>query len=115
VRNLTGLDPEHGWLAVGERLEPGQRIMFCRRDAAAAESDLRRMLDGLGRRLDGAPRAALYHSCVGRGPNLFDGDSRELRIIRDVLGPVPLVGFFGNGEISHDRVYGYTGVLTLFL
>ena len=115
VRNLTGLDPEHGWLAVGERLEPGQRIMFCRRDAAAAESDLRRMLDGLDRRLESAPRAALYHSCVGRGPNLFDGESRELRIIRDVLGPVPLVGFFGNGEISHDRVYGYTGVLTLFL
>ena len=28
---------------------------------------------------------------------------------------VPLVGFFCNGEISHDRLYGYTGVLSLFL
>jgi small ligand-binding sensory domain FIST len=27
---------------------------------------------------------------------------------------LPLVGFFCNGEISHDRLYGYTGVLTLF-
>ena len=26
----------------------------------------------------------------------------------------PLVGFFCNGEISRDRLYGYTGVLTLF-
>jgi small ligand-binding sensory domain FIST len=25
------------------------------------------------------------------------------------------VGFFCNGEISHNRLYGYTGVLTLFL
>ena len=29
--------------------------------------------------------------------------------------PQFLAGFFGNGEISHDRVYSYTGVLTLFL
>jgi len=27
---------------------------------------------------------------------------------------VPLVGFYANGEISHDRIYGYTGVLALF-
>jgi small ligand-binding sensory domain FIST len=26
---------------------------------------------------------------------------------------VPLAGFFANGEISHNRLYGYTGVLTL--
>jgi hypothetical protein len=25
------------------------------------------------------------------------------------------VGFFGNGEICHNRLYGYTGVLTLFV
>jgi hypothetical protein len=25
------------------------------------------------------------------------------------------VGFYANGEISQDRLYGYTGVLTLFL
>jgi small ligand-binding sensory domain FIST len=24
------------------------------------------------------------------------------------------VGFFANGEISRNRLYGYTGVLTLF-
>jgi small ligand-binding sensory domain FIST len=24
------------------------------------------------------------------------------------------VGFFANGEISHNRLYGFTGVLTLF-
>ena len=36
-------------------------------------------------------------------------------MIQDSLGDVPLVGFFGNGEISHNRVYAYTGVLTLFI
>jgi small ligand-binding sensory domain FIST len=25
-----------------------------------------------------------------------------------------LIGFFANGEISHRRLYGYTGVLSVF-
>jgi hypothetical protein len=31
------------------------------------------------------------------------------------LGPVPLAGFFTNGEIFRDRLYSCSGVLTLFL
>jgi small ligand-binding sensory domain FIST len=53
--------------------------------------------------------------CLGRGESLFGPDSAELRIIREGLGDFPLVGFFDNGEIPHDKIYGYTGVLTLFL
>ena len=48
-------------------------------------------------------------------PNLFGRKSEELGLIRDALGEFPLVGFFCNGEISHNRLYGYTGVLTLFV
>jgi small ligand-binding sensory domain FIST len=37
-----------------------------------------------------------------------------LQIVRHALGDVPLVGFFAGGEIAHHRLYGYTGVLTVF-
>ena len=46
---------------------------------------------------------------------LHDLDTAKQEAIRDTLGDFPLVGFFCNGEISHNRLYGYTGVLTLFL
>ena len=46
---------------------------------------------------------------------MFGPNSAELRTIEEVLGPVPLAGFFTNGEIFHNRLYTYTGVLTLFL
>jgi small ligand-binding sensory domain FIST len=36
-------------------------------------------------------------------------------MIREVIGDVPVIGFFGNGEISNGRLYTYTGVLSLFL
>ena len=32
----------------------------------------------------------------------------------ELLGDVPLVGFFAGGEIAHHHLYGYTGVLTVF-
>ena len=59
-------------------------------------------------------RGGLYFTCLARGPNQFGDDSEELKLIAEELGSFPLAGFFGNGEISHDRLYGYTGVLTVF-
>jgi small ligand-binding sensory domain FIST len=115
VRNLVGIDLERGWVAVGDEVETGDRILFVRRDRAAAEEDLVRMIQRLKRSTSGAPKAGLYFSCVARGPNMFGPDSAELNILRRELGDFPLVGMFCNGEISNNRLYGYTGVLTLFL
>jgi small ligand-binding sensory domain FIST len=114
VRNLVGIDPRHKLIAIGGPVEPGMPILFCRRDGAAAHEDLLRMLDSIGRDLDAPPKGGLYFSCLGRGEHMFGRRSAELGIVRDRLGEFPLVGFFCNGEISHDRLYGYTGVLTLF-
>lgn len=114
VRNLVGIDARRGLVAIGAPVEPGMRLMFCRRDADAAREDLERMLDALAGELDGAPKGGLYYSCLGRGEHMFGERSAELGIVRARLGDFPLVGFFCNGEISHDRLYGYTGVLTLF-
>ncbi len=116
VRNLIGIDTGGKRLAIGDLVHPGQKIQFCRRDGHTAWEDMQRMLDGLKTRLRGArPRAGLYYSCLGRGEDLFGGDSAEVKMIHAALGEFPLVGFFANGEIFNQRLYGYTGVLTLFL
>jgi len=115
VRNLVGIDPERNWLAVGGDVETGDRLLFVRRDPAAAAEDLSRMVDELASRLPGPARGGLYFSCVARGPSLFGDEGHEMEIIGQSLGDVPLVGFFGQGEISNNRLYGYTGVLALFL
>lgn len=115
VRNLMGIDPENGLVAIGDVVARGDRVMFCRRDGGTAEEDLRRMLDRLSRRAAGGIRGGLYYSCIARGPNQFGPGNRELGMIADTLGDFPIAGMFANGEINHDRLYGYTGVLTLFL
>jgi small ligand-binding sensory domain FIST len=116
VRNLLGIDLQQGAIAIAAEVRRGDGILFVKRDGGSARKDLHRMLLDLDARRRGRPiRGALYHVCIARGPNLFGPDSRELKMIEDVLGPVPLAGFFANGEIFHDRLYTYTGVLTLFL
>ncbi len=114
VRNLIGIDPMRRWLAVGEYIASGERLMFVRRDPASARTDLEAMLRSLARRLDAPPRGSVYFSCVARGENMFGRPGEELAIIRRELGPLPLVGFACGGEICNGRVYGYTGVLAVF-
>jgi small ligand-binding sensory domain FIST len=138
VRHLIGLDPSRKGIAIADTPEVGMTLAFCERHAAAARADLMRVCAEIREELEpqevtaevaqalGASEAesaphlargvagAIYVSCTGRGGPHFGGPSAELQIIRRALGDVPLVGFFANGEIARNHVYGYTGVLTVF-
>jgi small ligand-binding sensory domain FIST len=114
VRNLMAIDAGRGWLVLGAEVATGDSILFCRRDPESARRDMNRMVRQLAGRLSGPPKAGVYVSCVARGAALFGDAGVETGIIRETLGEFPLIGFFANGEISRDRLYGHTGVLTLF-
>jgi small ligand-binding sensory domain FIST len=114
VRNLLAIDPGRGWLVLGAEIAAGDPILFCRRDPESARRDMTRMVRQLAGRLGGPPKAGIYVSCVARGATLFGEAGVEPALIRETLGDFPLIGFFANGEISRDRLYGHTGVLTLF-
>ena len=114
VRNLMAIDPSRGWLVLGAEVAPGDQILFCRRDPESARRDMVRMVSQLAGRLNATPKAGIYVSCVARGAALFGEPGVETALIREGLGEFPLIGFFANGEISRDRLYGHTGVLTLF-
>ena len=122
VRHIVGLDGQRHGVALAEPVASGMRLAFCQRNMPAARADLMRICAEIREELAPADSAqtvriagALYVSCSGRGGPHFGGDSAELRIVQHALGDVPLVGFFAGGEIAHARIYGYTGVLTVFL
>ncbi len=115
VRQLIGVDENAKIIAIGDIIDDNQELIFCRRDGNSALEDMQRMLLQMKTRLKKPPRGALYISCLGRGREQFGSNSEEVRLIHSVLGDFPLVGFFANGEIHKNRLYGFTGVLTLFL
>lgn len=123
VRNIMAIDPDTGMIASSEPVDDGQKIMFVYRDDETVRSDLSATLVSLRNRVlhdtgGFAPKAALYVSCIARAGVVFGAEEQpggEMQLLRDVLGDIPIAGFYANGEISNNRLYGYTGVLTLFL
>ena len=114
VRNIMGFDENEKIIAVGDYIYEGSKFMFCRRDGNSAREDMLRMLATMKSRMHAQPRGGVYYTCLGRGRYQFGENSEELKLIQEELGDFPLVGFFANGEIFHNRLYGYTGVLTIF-
>jgi small ligand-binding sensory domain FIST len=139
VRHIIGLDPARRGIAVADQVEAGTQLVFCQRNVQAARADLTRICAEIREELEPQEQAletahalqasaleavphperriagAVYVSCTGRGGPHFGGSSAELQLVRRALGDVPLVGFFAAGEIAHGRLYGYTGVLTVFI
>jgi len=115
IRQLAGVDQENKLIVINDHLENGQDIIFCRRDSNSAIDDMQRMLLQLKSRLEQPIKGGIYISCTGRGHNQFGTNSEEVKLIHSVLGDFPLAGFFANGEIHKNMLYGFTGVLTLFV
>jgi small ligand-binding sensory domain FIST len=115
IRQLVGIDPDSKLVAIGDYLQHNDEIIFCKRDGSSALEDMEHMLLKLKKRCGSAIKGGVYVSCLGRGREQFGDHSEEARFIQTVLGDFPLVGFFANGEIHKSALYGFTGVLTLFV
>jgi small ligand-binding sensory domain FIST len=115
IRQLVGIDPDSKLVAIGDYLEHNDEIIFCKRDGGTAMEDMERMLRQLKKRCPSTIKGGVYVSCLGRGRHQFGDHSEEVRFIHAVLGDFPLIGFFANGEIHKSALYGFTGVLALFV
>jgi small ligand-binding sensory domain FIST len=111
VRNLIGVDPRTGSVAVGERLRVGQQIQFQLRDAAASRQEQRQLLEQQRQR-EAEPLAALLFACLGRGEGLYGQPDGDVQACRDPFPAVPVAGAFCNGEIGPvggaSHLHGYT-------
>ena len=123
IRNLVGVDPRNGAIAVADKIRPGMRVQFHMRDAQTSEEDLEAMLrryrvesleNKLGDKKGATPIGALLFSCTGRGEGLYDEPNFDSDLFEQYLGPLPIGGFFCNGEIgpvgSTTFLHGFTSV-----
>jgi small ligand-binding sensory domain FIST len=111
VRNIIGGDPKTGALKIGAIPRVGQTIQFQLREKDAADEDLRLRSESLRVR-EGVPLAMVCFSCGGRGQGLFGIPNHDAGILEDTFGPVPVAGFFCNGEFGPvagvNFLHGYT-------
>jgi small ligand-binding sensory domain FIST len=119
IRNLLGVDPRVGAIAIGDQVRPGQRIQFHLRDARTSAEDLEMLLQRYhqlaGQTSEGFTGAgALMFSCLGRGEGLYGKPNFDSQLFSRYLSQIPLSGFFCNGEIGpvagSTFLHGYTSV-----
>lgn len=116
IRNLVGVDPKVGAIAIADRIRPGQRIQFHLRDADTAREDLSTLLQDYQSSHDSgpSPAGALLFACNGRGEGLFEEPNCDTHQFSDRIGPIPLGGFFCSGEIgpvgNTTFLHGFTSV-----
>ncbi len=118
VRGILQFDLERGWLALSDPVAEGTRLRFAVRDAYAAHLDLRRMLSGVAKKLAGRPpRLGFYLTSAGRGIALHGFGGHDVALIQGALGPFPLAGATGGGEIGParhaSRLHLFSGVLAV--
>jgi small ligand-binding sensory domain FIST len=120
IRNIVGVDPQSGAIAVGAQLQAYQAVQFHLRDARTAAEDLTRHLERYRAGSAGAasPQGALLFSCLGRGMHLYGRPDHDTSLFEGALGSIPLGGFFCNGEIGPvggtTFLHGYTSAFALF-
>ncbi|NJK66153.1 MAG: hypothetical protein HC789_04445 [Microcoleus sp. CSU_2_2] len=118
IRNLLGVDPKVGAIAIGDRVRPGQRIQFHLRDARTSAEDLEILLSRYQLSIEDRGRSrsagALMFSCLGRGEGLYGEPNFDSRLFGKYFNNIPLSGFFCNGEIGpvggSTFLHGYTSV-----
>jgi small ligand-binding sensory domain FIST len=96
----------------------GEDLFFGIRDPTGARDDLQRVLsEQTDAWHGGAPGAALYVNCVGRGRGFYGMPGLDAAYIHRHLGSVPVVGFFSGAEFAPGAgattLHQYTGVLAM--
>ncbi len=116
VRNILGADHASNVLRVGHTFHEGQMVRLQLREARTARDELTSLLSEY-KPVAPTPSdaAALLFSCTGRGVHLYGFEGHDSGLILDALGPIPMGGFFCNGEIGPvgeiTYVHGYTSSL----
>lgn len=115
---IISANPEEKSLTLSARLSPGEQLFWALRQPLAAESDMRQTLERLLQELGEEPDFGLLFPCMGRGPYFYGGVDRDLQLIQKQLPGMPLIGFYGNGEIvpfnGSNQLFQYAAVLGLF-
>jgi small ligand-binding sensory domain FIST len=119
LRHVVTTDSDKGRVGLTGEVHNDYHIFWAIRDEAAAqqahESALKTAASALGRE----PDFALVFPSISRGPGFYGGRDRDIELLQARFPDLPLIGFYGNGEIapgmqSPGLLHQYSTVTGLF-
>ena len=118
VATIIAMNVSDGSITLSKSLNTNDYMAWAVRDVNAAQIDIVKTATKLGQALEADPTFALLFSCLGRGPSFYDGSDQDLALLKTLFPSLPIIGFYGNGEIApiagKSEMLQYSAVLGLF-
>jgi len=100
VRDLLGIDPTNGALAITDRLTVGQKVQFQSRDIEISQKEVALGIENILKKTGQKPILTFLLSCIGRSKSGSGNNYGDLQSVNNLLGSTPLCGAFFQGEIG---------------
>ncbi len=97
---LMGASADHRSVTLSHPVESGLWLCWALRDVGLAEHEYKLMLEHQAKTLSESPDFGILFSCLSRSPLLDIGTERDLQLLRRRFPSMPLIGFYGMGEIA---------------
>ncbi len=118
IASIISGNEKNDSVTLTKALKEGDWLSWAVRDVDAAQIDIVKTASELKQQLTSEPAFALLFSCLGRGPYFYDGTDQDLALLKALFPKLPIIGFYGNGEIAPiqgvNELLQYSAVLGLF-
>ncbi len=118
IASIISANEKDDSVTLTKALKEGDWLSWAVRDVDAAQIDIVKTASELKQQLTSEPAFALLFSGLGRGPYFYDGGDQDLALLKAMFPKLPMIGFYGNGEIApiqgKNEMLEYSAVLALF-
>lgn len=98
--HVVSIDPATKRVMLSEPIKAGRRMYWAIRDPQYAEQQMRLSLLKAKREFVDDPSYALMFSNINRGPDFYQGHSRDLQLFREIFPDTPMAGILSQSEIT---------------
>ena len=122
LQHIVSNDIHKKHIHLSGSVKEGRHIFWAMRDDKSAEKEIEAQLNDCHKELQQLDRSPLFSFMfpnIGRGPEFYNGRDRDLDLYRDIFPEVPMIGFYGNGEIAPGHqlaglIHRYSTVFTVY-
>ncbi len=100
LHHVVSIDQNSGIIQLSGSPKSGRHLFWAIRDADQAKASMQAQLSTLTEKLESAPIFGLLFPNMSRGAEFFGGRDLDHDCVVDSLPDVPIIGFYGNGEIT---------------
>ncbi|MBX2848076.1 MAG: FIST C-terminal domain-containing protein [Acidiferrobacterales bacterium] len=122
IQHIVANDEQQRHIHLSGSVKEGRHIFWGLRDEKAAEQEMQTQLEHCQQSLQQDQRPPLFGLMfpnIGRGPEFYNGRDRDFDYFRAHFPELPMIGFYGNGEIAPGHqfaglIHRYATVFSIF-